>query len=80
MRSDTRTTIENYVRYGIHPGNFVFYLLANDLFNTYRYADPYNKENLAEIIQYIYDHVPSGCWGNQEKVVLWLKKTKASQV
>jgi len=48
--------------------------LENDLSGAIGRADADNLENLVEIMGYVYNHTPGGCWGSPRAVTLWLLK------
>lgn len=70
----TREALEYYVNEGLRPGNFLYAVLCNDLREAVAYADPYNYRNIGDIVNYIYHHLPSECWGSPKKVQAWLNK------
>lgn len=70
---DIIETLNNYVKNRIPTGGFLHAVLSNDLTMACMKADDRNKYRLFEIIQYIYNDLPSNCWGSPEKVDTWLK-------
>lgn len=69
-------SIDKYVNNKIAPGRFLRSFLENDLKNALLSASPSSKKYLIEIFNYIYDEVPSGCWGSKEVVSNYLKNKK----
>ena len=67
-------TIDRYVNNGLQPGGFVTAVLTNDLTSAVMLADSNNLENLPHIVAYIYDSVPSNCWGSKDRVRAWVEK------
>lgn len=69
----TKTALDKYVNNKFAPGGFLWAVLSNDLFGAVGRADSMNKYALPEIIAYIYNYLPSDCWGSEKKVNDWLK-------
>lgn len=74
----TKEAIDLYVSDGIPTGSFVYAVLTNNLFDAVARADSTNIMFLREICQYIYNDIPSNCWGSQEKVNNWLEMKRYS--
>ena len=72
----TRGAIDRYVLEGIPTGDFMYNVLVNDLSGAVGHADEQNSVNLANIVKYIYNYVPSCCHGSREAVSKWLKAHK----
>lgn len=70
---DYKETLERYVQNKIPTGGFLKAVLENDLVQAFGRADDINKYRIGEIIEYIYNELPSLCWGSPEKVQNWLK-------
>jgi hypothetical protein len=68
IRQDVKESLDRYVQYGIMPGGFLTAVLENDLFEAVGRADAYNLATLADICRYVYNDMPSSCWGSPEKV------------
>lgn len=66
----------NYVENGIRTGNFLYAVLTNDLKDACARADDSSKHAIYEVVQWLYNHAPSACWGNVENVSNWLKKAE----
>jgi hypothetical protein len=64
--------IQRYVEHGLQPGHFLLAVLQNDLYGACARADLVNRHRIFEIVQYLYNEVPSACWGSKEKVAAWL--------
>jgi len=79
MKLSTKETIDNYVKHGLEPGGFVYSVLCNDLFGAIGRADSQNKRDLEEICRYVYNDIPSNCWGSSEIVEAWMKKKSEEQ-
>lgn len=68
----TRAALDSYVKDKIPTGGFLYAVLTNNLFEAIGRADENNRKALFEICNYIYNEMPSDCWGNKENVDEWL--------
>lgn len=66
--------IDLYVKKGIPTGSCTEAILSNDLFDAFGRADLDTRNNMFEIVQYIYNEVPSEAWGSREAYSDWVKK------
>lgn len=76
------TTIEslhNYVTKGWEPGGFVTAVLCNDLSGAVGQADHLNLPALPAIVGYVYNELPSPCWGSREKFEAWMKAARVRE-
>ena len=69
-------SITRYVQARIPTGGFLKAVLSNDLKEAVFQADDENIDLLPQIVKYLYNEVPSGCWGSPEKVRTWLARTE----
>lgn len=69
---DAIDNIRRYVDDGLPTGGFLEAVLSNDLFGAIGRADESSLHNLQAICRYVYNHVPSACWGSPAKVDAWL--------
>lgn len=69
---ETVEDILNYVNEGYPPGDFLYAVLTNNLKEAFGRADSNNREYMFQIVSFLWNHVPSGCWGSPEKVKAWL--------
>lgn len=60
-----------YVEEGIQPGSFMRAVLANDFMGAVKRADSSNGELLREWAQFVYNYLPSDCWGSYKTVDDW---------
>jgi len=65
--------INDFVWYGVKPGSFVSSVLSNDLIDAVVYADDISLQAIRPICKYVYNAVPSKCWGSREKVQDYIK-------
>ena len=70
----TIESLDRYVNHRIATGGFLRAVLSNDLFGAMSRADLDNQLALSAITKYIYNRLPSGCWGSKEIVDNYLKK------
>ena len=73
---NTLEGLERYVKDRIHPGDFLQAVLENDLALSFSKADDENRKAMFEIVNYIYNIIPSKCWGSSEQVRRWLDGNK----
>jgi len=62
-------------RYGTHRepvGGFLTAVLSGNLVDACAKADPENLRALPAIVSYIYNQLPTRCWGTPEIVQVWL--------
>jgi len=64
---------DRYVNCRISPGDFLQAVLSNDLKGSFMLADDENRENLFDIVSYVYNELPFNCQGSPEKVKKWLR-------
>ena len=74
----TRAALERYVNYGIMPGDFLVSVLTNDLFGAVGRADSQNIHALKDICMFVYNEMPSNCWGTRERVEAFCKDIMAN--
>lgn len=67
-------SLKLYVENKIPTGGFLRSVLENDLFGAMSRADWENKTRIHEICEYIYNELPSTCWGSKEIVDQWLNQ------
>jgi hypothetical protein len=65
-----KDSLDRYVNHKIETGSFLRAVLENDLLRAVGKADKENLKNLPEIVSYIYNELPSNCWGSP----IWVKK------
>ena len=67
-----KKAFDRYVDMGIKPGDFATAVLENNLNRAVAYADEECMDHLREIVKYMYNEMPSGCWGSKEIVQKWI--------
>jgi hypothetical protein len=65
-------TLQLYVFERLPPGHCMTALLSNDLQGTVAHADDTIMGALRRITQFVYNDLPSDCWGSPVKVQAWL--------
>lgn len=68
----TIDTIDDYYKRGLQPGSFVRAVLENDLKAAFSCADMENRLAMFDIVQYVYNNLPIGCYGSPKLVDEWL--------
>ena len=63
--------IDRWVEQHTLPGGFLTAVLKNDLKGAVDRADDISKKHIVDIVIYLYNYVPSACWGSKEKVEAW---------
>lgn len=66
--------VEEYVKHGRPPGDFLRAVLENDLMRACGRADDENIANLPAYVCYLYNEAPSSCHGSRDAVNAWLEK------
>jgi len=79
IRQDMLEALERYLNHGLEPGGFLMSALSNDLYGACTRADYDNKQNIPNIIGYIYHHLPSDSWGSREIVKSYILKIRAEK-
>jgi len=68
----TYEALKKYVEQKIPTGGFLFAILTNNLFEAASKADIKNTNKLFDICNFIYNEIPSDCWGTKDKVENWI--------
>lgn len=66
-----RKAIDLWVHQGEPPNNFLWHVLANDLFLALVHADMANLEALPHVVAYLHLRTPAECWGSGQRVRDW---------
>lgn len=70
----TLEALDRYVQHGICPGSFLQAALSNNLVESIGQADLENFRNLPAVANYLYNELPSTCWGSSYKMEQWIKQ------
>ena len=63
-----------YIEQHARVGEFLTFVLSNNLQDACGHADDENIENLPAYVAYLYNEAPGACWGSPEKVKAWLNQ------
>jgi len=66
--------IVRYIAQNIEPGSFLRAVLENDLKGACARADEDSKAALWDIVGFLYNYAPMGCWGSPDKVSRWIEQ------
>ena len=66
--------VKRYVENGEDAGHFLTALFSNDLVGALSRADDSNREKIWDWVKFLWNEVPSNCWGSREEVLRWKKK------
>lgn len=70
----TKSNIDNYIKFGTFPGDFVASVLKNDLRQAQQRADLACRKALSDIIAYVFDNVPPEARGTDEAINAWCRR------
>jgi len=65
--------MRRYIEQGIPCGDFLRYVLSNDLMAALGAADDINKHSLLAYGQFLYNHAPSGSYGSHYDYNNWIE-------
>lgn len=70
MREHARAYVEDH-----HPvGGFLTAVLSNSLIDAFGLADEENRAAMADWALWLWNDIPSACWGSRAKVEAWLEE------
>lgn len=55
-------------------GSFLEAVINNDLRDACARADQVNRYHLWNIVDFLYNYAPTGCWGHDHATTQWLKE------
>jgi hypothetical protein len=70
----TKAALDHFARTGNYPGGFCTAVLENKFAEALCNADSENLAAIQEIALYLYNQLPSACWGSVEKVAKYSKE------
>ena len=73
MKPETLAGLTAHRDSGLPVGNFLTYVLENNLVQSVCHADEQNLADIVEIAKWVYMEMPGGAWGSPEKVRTWQK-------
>ena len=74
MNERIKAAMDRYVEHHIMPGDFLYAVLTNNFVDAVCRADTENEKDLREIAKYVWNELPSKCWGSPEKVNAWINQ------
>jgi len=66
--------LERYAVQHVETGGFLRAVLENNLTVAVGVADQETVGELKQIVTFVYNRLPSNCWGTPDKVTAWLKE------
>jgi hypothetical protein len=79
VRPDIKEALDEYAYHGRPLGQFLTYVVENNLMQALGHADSYNRATIFQICSYIYNDLPAGCHGSPERVERHLKSFKTKR-
>jgi len=76
----TMESLERWIALGIPTGDFLLAVLSNDLKKACGRADEENRMALFEIVGWLYNYAPIGCWGSAENVEKWSSRKRKERM
>lgn len=80
MKPDTKIILQDYIAKGTPPDGFFKALLENDLRESFGRADIDNRNDLFEIVSWLWNYAPAMCWGNPQKVRDWVQMKQVERL
>lgn len=77
--NDAKEALDRYTEHRIPTGSCLLAALKNDLIGFFARADLSTQANAAQIVKYIFNHLPAESWGSVEKVQKWLNNDYAKE-
>lgn len=68
-----------WARHGRRPGQFLTFVLENNLVEAYRRADSDSTAALPAIVSFLQSDMPAPCWGSPENVASWETRLKPNE-
>lgn len=68
-----------YINEGVPAGDFLTAVLSNDLREALGRADDINRAMLFATVSWLHCEAPSRCWGNPDRVKLWVGAHKLAR-
>ena len=76
LPAGVQSPMQQYIRYGLHPGGFLYAVIVNDLRRAVEYGSAENLKTLPDIVQWLIEHAPAECHGSPGLVEMWQSKCK----
>ena len=71
VRTHIWEALVQYGKTGSYLGGFLTALVSNDLCDAICRADEDNLAGIHALVLFVYNELPSQCWGSREKVKAW---------
>ena len=72
-------SLTRYAREGVRPGGFLQACLADSLMEAVGQADDVNVHLIPVISAYIYNELPSSCWGSRDIIDAYCRNSELRQ-
>lgn len=66
--------LREYITNGRPTGLFLEAVISNDLKEACQRADLTNRNFLFNLVSFLYDVAPAGCWGSRENYSAWVQR------
>jgi hypothetical protein len=74
--TDMLETLDRYLEQGLHPGEAMAAVLANNLRMAFNYGDEAFLGKLRVLVRYLWNRCPSGAWGSDDTVQEWVTSSQ----
>jgi hypothetical protein len=78
--SHTIEALDRYWTHGFSPGSFLSSLLCGNIYDAILRADPWNKQALGNIVEYIVHYAPRGSYGREDLYQDWINQGEFFQL
>lgn len=78
--ADMKSSIDRYVEHGILTGGFLQAVISNDLREAMGRADEGSRQIVFQIVSYLHNDVPAGCWGSPGRWDEWMAADPADRL
>ena len=75
----TKQAISNYIEYGLKPGSFLQYVIANDVHSAVRVADSENFAALGDILLFFINYTEQRCRGSFQALDYWIERKSQNE-
>lgn len=62
-----------YIEHGTPPGSCLSAIFNGDLYEAYARADEEVAAHMGDIVKFIVNNAPTGCWGWRDSTATWIK-------
>lgn len=75
-----RESLDAYIETGRPTGGFLEACICNELTLAIARADDDSLQAIPAVIGYLYNHAPTGSWGNRECMKAWLEAKRTERI